>query len=377
MEYRKFGTTDLAVSPLGLGCMRMSGPQGGVDDDESMATIHMAIDLGINFLDTSASYGNGHNHDLIARALKGRRERVVVHSKTGSPRTPDPSGIRGGGSPEYLARVCEESLRRLDVECLDVFCLSRVDPNIPIEESVGAMARLVEQGKARFIALSEAGAASIRRATGVHPIASLQMEYSLWTRDAEGGNLQACREFGMGFMAYSALGRGFLAGLFHDPGEIPQDRRDTPRLQPGNFEHNLKLLANIEALAREKSATPAQIALAWLMAQGADVVPIPGAKSRKHLEENVKAIDLKLTDDDLARLTRWWPATPWRAPGCPRSSRPGSTSNPGRWRDGHAGEGFGVATVAWGGRGWNAARHVVIPSKGGMGEIGDADDPAL
>ena len=300
MEYRKFGTTDLAVSPLGLGCMRMSGPQGGVDDDESMATIHMAIDLGINFLDTSASYGNGHNHELIARALKGRRERVVVHSKTGSPRTPDPSGIRGGGSPEYLARVCEESLRRLDIECLDVFCLSRVDPNVPIEESVGAMARLVEQGKARFIALSEAGAASIRRATGVHPIASLQMEYSLWTRDAEGGNLQACREFGMGFMAYSALGRGFLAGLFHDPGEIPQDRRDTPRLQPGNFEHNLKLLANIEALAREKSATPAQIALAWLMAQGADVVPIPGAKSRKHLEENVKAIDLKLTDDDLA-----------------------------------------------------------------------------
>ena len=302
MEYRKFGTTDLAVSPLGLGCMRMSGPQGGVDDDESMATIHMAIDLGINFLDTSASYGNGHNHDLIARALKGRRERVIVHSKTGSPRTPDPSGIRGGGSPEYLARVCEESLRRLDIECLDVFCLSRVDPNVPIEESVGAMARLVEQGKARFIALSEAGAASIRRATGVHPIASLQMEYSLWTRDAEGGNLQACREFGMGFMAYSALGRGFLAGLFHDPGEIPQDRRDTPRLQPGNFEHNLKLLANIEALAREKSATPAQIALAWLMAQGADVVPIPGAKSRKHLEENVKAIDLKLTDDDLAAL---------------------------------------------------------------------------
>jgi aryl-alcohol dehydrogenase-like predicted oxidoreductase len=302
MEYRKFGTTEFQVPPMGLGCMRMSGPDGGVDDEESIATLHMAFDLGINFLDTSANYGNGHNHELIRKALQGHRGRVIVHTKSGSPRTPDASGVRGGGSPEYLTDVCEDSLRRMGIETLDVFCLSRVDPKVPIEESVGAMARLVEQGKARYISLSEAGAGSIRRANAVHPIVSLQMEYSLWSRDAEEGNIQACREFGMGFMAYSALGRGFLAGLFHKADEIPEDRRGTPRFQPGNLEHNLGLLAQIEALAEEKDATPAQIALAWLMAQGNDIIPIPGAKSRKHLQENVKAIDLKLTDDDLSRL---------------------------------------------------------------------------
>ena len=307
MEYRKFGTTEFEVSPMGLGCMRMSGPDGGVDDDESIATLHMAFDLGINFLDTSANYGNGHNHELLRKALQGHRGRVIVHTKSGSPRTPGAGGLRGGGAPEYLTGVCEESLRRLGVETLDVFCLSRVDPNVPIEESVGAMARLVEQGKARYIALSEAGPGSIRRANSVHPIVSLQMEYSLWSRDAEEGNIQACREFGMGFMAYSALGRGFLAGLFHNASEIPEDRRSTPRFQPGNLEHNLGLLAQIEALAEEKAATPAQIALAWLMAQGPDIIPIPGAKSRKHLQENVKAVDLKLTDDDLSRLNAIMP----------------------------------------------------------------------
>ena len=304
MEYRKFGTTDFEVSPMGLGCMRMSGPNGGVDDRESIATLHMAFDLGINFLDTSASYGSGHNHELIAKALKGRRERVIVHTKSGSPRTPDQSGTRGGGSPEYLTRICEESLRRLEIETLDVFCMSRVDPNVPIEESVGAMARLVEQGKTRYISLSEAGAGSIQRANKVHPIVSLQMEYSLWSRDAESGNIQACRDHGMGFMAYGPLGRGFLAGLYRDLGQIPEDdeRRRSPRFQEGNFEHNLELLAGIEALAKEKSATLAQLALAWLMAQGTDIIPIPGAKSRSHLEENVKAIDLELTEEDLSRL---------------------------------------------------------------------------
>jgi aryl-alcohol dehydrogenase-like predicted oxidoreductase len=309
MEYRKFGTTEFKVSPMALGCMRMSGPNGPVDDNESLATLHMAFELGINLLDTSGRYGNGHNHELIARAIKGRRERIVIHSKSGSPLIPDGSGLRGGGSPEYLTRTCEESLRRLGVETLDVFCMSRVDPSVPIEESVGAMARLVEQGKARYIALSEAGPGSIRRANKVHPIASMQMEYSLWSRDAESGNIQACREFGMPLMAYSPLGRGFLAGLFRDLNKIPEsdERRHSPRFEPDNFKHNLNLLTRIEALAREKSATLAQIALAWLMAQGSDIIPIPGVKTRKHLGENVKAIDLKLTDDDLSLLNAIMP----------------------------------------------------------------------
>ena len=299
MQYHRFGNTDFEVSPMGLGCMRMSGANGGVDDDESIATIHMAVDLGINFLDTSASYGAGHNQELIARALKGRRERVIVHSKSGSPRTP--RGAAGGGSPEYLTKVCEESVRRLGVDALDVFCMSRVDPDVPIEESVGAMARLVEQGKTRYISLSEAGPKSIERANAVHPLASLQMEYSLWTRDAESGNFQACRDAGMGFMAYSVLGRGFLAGQYRDPHDIPADRGG-PRFEPGNFERNLALLTQIEALAKETGATLAQLAIAWVMAQGSDIIPIPGAKSRAHLEENVKAIDLQLTPDELARL---------------------------------------------------------------------------
>ena len=303
MEYRQFGTTDFKVPPMGLGCMSMSGAYGPADDGESIATLHRAFDLGINFLDTSASYGNGHNHELIRKALEGRRERIVIHSKSGSIRTPDGS-TQGGGSPEYLTAVCERSLKSLGIETLDIFCLSRVDANVPIEESVGAMSRLIEQGKTRYIALSEAGPESIRRANKVHPIVSLQMEYSLWSRDAENGNIEACREYGMGFMAYSVLGRGFLAGLFHDLEELPEgdNRRNSPRFQPGNMERNLELLSRIEALAQEKSATPAQIALAWAMAQGPDIIPIPGCKSRKHLEENLKALELELTAADLARL---------------------------------------------------------------------------
>jgi aryl-alcohol dehydrogenase-like predicted oxidoreductase len=216
MEYRKFGTTDFEVSRLGLGCMSMSGAYGKPDDVESLATLHRAFDLGINFIDTSASYGDGHNHELIRKALAGRREHIVIHSKSGSIRTPDGTTL-GGGSPEYVSSVCDRTLKSLGIETLDIFCLSRVDANVPIEESVGAMVRLVEQGKVRYIALSEAGPESIRRANEVHPIVSLQMGYSVWEPDAENGNLDACREFGMGFMAYSALGRGFLAGLFHQP----------------------------------------------------------------------------------------------------------------------------------------------------------------
>ncbi|MGH7828066.1 MAG: aldo/keto reductase [Candidatus Binatia bacterium] len=309
MEYRKFGTTGFEVSRLGLGCMSMSGVYGSADDNESIATLHRAFDLGINFLDTSASYGNGHNHELIARTLKGRRERIVIHSKSGSPRAPDESGNRSGSSPDYLTQNCEQSLQRLGIDCLDIFCMSRVDPKVPVEESVGAMARLVEQGKARYVGLSEASADSIRRARKVHPIASLQMEYSLWSRDPEAGNIQACREFGMGFMAYSPLGRGFFAGAVHSRNDISENdsRNNHPRFQSGNIEHNLNLLTRFEEFAKEKSATSAQIALAWLLAQGEDIIPIPSNKSRRHLEENLKAVDIKLSKDDLNRLNAVFP----------------------------------------------------------------------
>jgi aryl-alcohol dehydrogenase-like predicted oxidoreductase len=288
--------------------MSMSGAYGPADDEESIKTLHRAFDLGVNFLDTSASYGSGHNHELIARAVEGRRERIYIHSKSGSPRQADASGSRGGGSPEYLTRVCEESLRRLQIESLDVFCMSRVDPEIPIEESVGAMAMLVAQGKTRYIGLSEASVESIRRAQKVHPIVSLQMEYSLWSRDAEEhGNLRACREFAMSLMAYGPVSQGFLAGRFHGSDDIPEERRNWPRYQPHNLDHNLKLLAAIEEMAKEKRATPAQLALAWLLAQGEEVVPIPSSKTIKHLEENLGALELELTRDDLARLDALMP----------------------------------------------------------------------
>ena len=304
MEYVPFGTTEFKVSHLGLGCMSMSGAYGPADDNESIATLHKAFDLGINFIDTSASYGGGHNHELIARSLKGRRERIVIHSKSGSPRAPDASGMRSGSSPEYLTQNCEQSVKRLGVDSLDFFCMSRVDPEIPIEESVGAMARLVERGLARYIGLSEASADSIRRARKVYPIASLQMEYSPWSRDPEGGNIQACREFNMGFMAYSPLGRGFFAGAVHGQHDMSDGdgRNHHPRFQPGNLERNLKLLSQFEEMAKEKGVTPAQLTLAWLMAQGSDIIPIPSNKSRKHLEENIKATEIKLIKADLVRL---------------------------------------------------------------------------
>jgi aryl-alcohol dehydrogenase-like predicted oxidoreductase len=304
MDYVQFGTTEFKVSRLALGCMSMSGAYGPADDNESIDTLHRAFDLGINFIDTSASYGNGHNHELISKALKGRRERIVIHSKSGSPRAPDASGNRSGSTPEYLTSNCEQSLKRLGIDCLDFFCMSRVDPEIPVEESVGAMARLVEQGKTRYIGLSEASANSIRRARKVHPIASLQMEYSLWSRDPEGGNIQACREFNMGFMAYSPLGRGFFAGVVHDVKDMADGdgRSHHPRFQPGNLEKNVELLRQFEAQAKEKGATPAQLALAWLMAQGSDIIPIPSNKTRRHLDENIKAVEINLSKEDLARL---------------------------------------------------------------------------
>jgi aryl-alcohol dehydrogenase-like predicted oxidoreductase len=304
MDYVQFGTTEFKVSRLALGCMSMSGAYGPADDNESIATLHQAFDLGINFIDTSASYGSGHNHELINKALKGRRERIVIHSKSGSPRNPDASGNRSGSTPEYLTQNCEQSVKRLGIDCLDFFCMSRVDPEIPVEESVGAMARLVERGLTRYIGLSEASGNSIRRARKVHPIASLQMEYSLWSRDPEGGNIQACREFNMGFMAYSPLGRGFFAGVVHSEKDMTDGdgRSNHPRFQPGNLEKNIELLGQFEVLAKEKDASSAQLALAWLMAQGSDIIPIPSNKTRKHLDENIKATEIKLSKEDLARL---------------------------------------------------------------------------
>jgi aryl-alcohol dehydrogenase-like predicted oxidoreductase len=302
MEYVQFGTTEFKVSHLALGCMSMSGAYGPADDGESIATLHRAFDLGINFIDTSASYGSGHNHELINKALKSRRERIVIHSKSGSPRTPDAQGNRSGSTPEYLTQNCEQSVKRLGIDALDVFCMSRVDPDIPVEESVGAMAKLVERGLTRYIGLSEASANSIRRARKVHPICSLQMEYSPWSRDPESGNIQACREFKMGFMAYSPLGRGFFAGAVHGESDLSEGQNGHPRFQPGNLERNLQLLSKFEAVAREKGVTPAQLTLAWLLAQGNDIIPIPSNKTRNHLEENIKAADIKLGNEDLARL---------------------------------------------------------------------------
>lgn len=311
MDHAKFGNSDLMVSPLGLGCMSMSGAYGAADDNESIATLQRAIDLGINFFDTSASYGKGHNLELIGKAIKGRRDKVVIHCKSGSIRVPDSdfSLKSGGGTPDYLVKTCEQSLKRLGVDAFDVWCMSRVDPEVPIEDSVGAMAHLVKQGKLRYIALSEAAPDTLRRASKVHPLVSLQIEYSMWSRDPESGNIDACRELGMGFMAYAPLGRGFLTGAFHSIGDLPDDdrRRKMPRFQPENIGRNVELLSHIEDLAAEKGATPAQVALAWVMAQGRDIIPIPSAKTRAHLEENIGAVELDLTQADLDRLDQALP----------------------------------------------------------------------
>jgi aryl-alcohol dehydrogenase-like predicted oxidoreductase len=309
MELRKFGNTDLEVSVIGLGCYGMSGAYGPADDAESIATVRRALDLGVNFLDTSASYGKGHNHRLIREAIRGRRRDVVIHSKSGSPRDGSPDAVRGGGDPGYLRQTCEQSLKNLGIETLDVFCMSRVDPNVPVEESVGGMAELVTEGKTRFISLSECAAETLRRGNAVHPLASLQMEYSLFSRDSEEqGQIDACKELGVAVMADAVLGRGVLSAEVPGVEDMAADdiRTQLPRFQGPNVEKNLRLRSALEAIAHRKNATLAQLAIAWPMARGlragALIIPIPGAKSRKHLEENVRAAEIVLTADDLAEI---------------------------------------------------------------------------
>jgi aryl-alcohol dehydrogenase-like predicted oxidoreductase len=303
MQYRRLGKSSLIVSAMGLGCMGMSQSYGTPDDQESTATIHHAIDRGITFLDTADMYGGGTNEELVGRAIAKRRHEVIVATKFGNVRAADGRFLGVNGRPEYVQSACEASLRRLRISIIDLYYLHRVDATVPIEDTVGAMARLIEQGKVRYLGLSEAGAQTIRRAHAAHPITALQSEYSLWTRDPEEEVLSACRELGIGFVPYSPLGRGILTGQVKSTDFGPKDfRRMLPRFQGDNFRKNLELVAYIEKMAAEKRCTPAQLALAWVLSRGEDMVPIPGTKRRTYLDQNLAALDISFTPDELRRI---------------------------------------------------------------------------
>jgi len=310
MEQRRLGAQGLVVSAMGLGCMGMSEFYGRRDDDESVATIHRALELGITFLDTADVYGPYTNEELVGRAIRDRRDKVVLATKFGNIRGADGSFAGINGRPEYVRQACDGSLKRLGVDHIDLYYQHRVDSNVPIEETVGAMAELVRAGKVRYLGLSEAGPATIRRAHAVHPISALQTEYSLWSRDPEDDVIPACRELDIGFVPYSPLGRGFLTGRFRSLEDLPADdwRRNNPRFQGENFQKNLNLVTRIEDLARSKRATPSQLALAWVLGQGRDIVPIPGTKRVRYLEEDVAAVHVRLTADDLAAIDAAAPA---------------------------------------------------------------------
>jgi len=308
MQYRRLGKSSLVVSALGLGCMGMSQSYGAPDDAESLATINHAIDRGITMLDTADMYGGGTNEELLSQVLAKRRNEVVLATKFGNMRNPDGRFLGVNGKPEYVQQACEASLKRLKISTIDLFYLHRVDTSVPIEDTVGAMARLIEQGKVRYLGLSEAGAKTIRRAHATHPITALQSEYSLCTRDPEGEILDTCRQLGIGLVPYSPLGRGILTGQVKSAEFGPKDfRRMSPRFQGENFQKNMGLVKHVEETAAEKHSTPAQLALAWVLAQGEDIVPIPGTKRRTYLDQNLGALDVKLTPADLKHLDQTFP----------------------------------------------------------------------
>ena len=309
MRMRRLGNSSLNASSIGLGLMSMSGTYGKSDDQECIGVIHRALDLGINHLDSSDMYGWGQNEELLGRAIKGKRDRVLVATKFGQVRSPDGKGNLVDGRPAYVAEACDASLKRLGVDVIDLYYQHRVDPKVPIEDTVGGMSRLIERGKVRFLGLSEAAPETVRRAQAVHPISAVQSEYSLLYRQPAEDTIATCRELGISFIAYSPIGRGLLSARIKQAGDMPEDdrRRQHPRFQEGNLEHNLGLVRRIEEIAREKGATPSQLALAWLLAQGEDVFPIPGTKRRAYLEENVDALSINLTKEDLARINEAMP----------------------------------------------------------------------